>query len=230
MPTIESRIAPDGAVTYRAKVRVKGAAQVSASFARKTDAAKWGHATEVAIREGRLLQATAATPYAFAGRNRSLRARGPPSQAARTAKFQARKLGWWRADSATFSWRTSLSAPSRKRAEETVRRPSTTNGTRGPATANRYMAVLSRAWPCANGSGLRSTLPTGCASSRNRGGVIAFSPRMIARVFSPPCKTSSNPSLHDVVLLALSTGMRRNEILSLRRSTRSTWHVGRSLI
>jgi integrase len=30
------------------------------------------------------------------------------------------------------------------------------------------------------------------------------------------CKTSSNPNLHDVVLLAISTGMRRNEILSLR--------------
>lgn len=32
MPTIESRFAPDGAVTYRAKVRIKGARQVSASF------------------------------------------------------------------------------------------------------------------------------------------------------------------------------------------------------
>ena len=29
-------------------------------------------------------------------------------------------------------------------------------------------------------------------------------------------KISSNPNLHDVVLLAISTGMRRNEILSLR--------------
>lgn len=60
MPTIESRIAPDGAITYRAKVRVKGAPQVSASFARKTDAAKWGHATEVAIRENRYFRSSAA--------------------------------------------------------------------------------------------------------------------------------------------------------------------------
>jgi len=30
------------------------------------------------------------------------------------------------------------------------------------------------------------------------------------------CRTSCNPSLHDVALLAISTGMRRNEILSLR--------------
>lgn len=30
------------------------------------------------------------------------------------------------------------------------------------------------------------------------------------------CKTSSNPNLHHVVMLAISTGMRRNEILSLR--------------
>ena len=79
MPTIESRIAPDGAVTYRAKVRIKGATQLSASFARKTDAAKWGHPTEVAIRENRYFRSSAGQALHPRGCDRSLRARGATS-------------------------------------------------------------------------------------------------------------------------------------------------------
>lgn len=60
MPTIETRVAPNGAVTYRAKIRLKGSPSVCASFARKTDATKWGHSTEAAIREGRYFKASAA--------------------------------------------------------------------------------------------------------------------------------------------------------------------------
>ena len=60
MPTIETRIAPDSAASYRAKVRLKGAAPVTASFARKTDAKKWAQDTESAIRDGRYFKSSAA--------------------------------------------------------------------------------------------------------------------------------------------------------------------------
>jgi hypothetical protein len=94
MPTIESRIAPDGAVTYRAKVRIKGARQVSASFSRKTEAAKWGHATEVAIREDRYFKSTASKRRTFANAVDRYVSEVLPRKP-RTAKFQARQLAWW---------------------------------------------------------------------------------------------------------------------------------------
>lgn len=39
--------------SYRVQVRLRGFPPVGATFGRKTDAAKWAHATEAAMREGR---------------------------------------------------------------------------------------------------------------------------------------------------------------------------------
>jgi len=53
MGTIEKRLTDDGYETFRAKVRLKGFPNQSATFKRKTDAKKWIQDTESAIREGR---------------------------------------------------------------------------------------------------------------------------------------------------------------------------------
>ena len=98
MPTIETRIAPiSGAVTFRAKVRLKGAPPECASFKRKTDAVKWAQSTEVAIREGRYFKTAAAKRCTLAEAiDRYVREILPRKP--RTAKFQARQLAWWRTE------------------------------------------------------------------------------------------------------------------------------------
>ncbi len=53
MPTIEKRTAADGSLSYRVKVRVKGSPVVTETFARLTDAKHWGAKMETAIREKR---------------------------------------------------------------------------------------------------------------------------------------------------------------------------------
>ena len=53
MATIEERIAKDGSVSYRVKIRPEGQAATTGTFQRKTDAKKWVQETETAIREGR---------------------------------------------------------------------------------------------------------------------------------------------------------------------------------
>lgn len=55
MATITTRTGKDGKLTYRVRVRLKGHAVQSATFARKTDARKWIQDTESAIREGTVL-------------------------------------------------------------------------------------------------------------------------------------------------------------------------------
>ena len=93
MATIENRIAPNGALTYRAKIRLKGAPAACATFARKTDAKKWAQATEAAIREDRYFKTAAARRCTLAETidryAREILPRKP-----RTAKFQARQLAW----------------------------------------------------------------------------------------------------------------------------------------
>ena len=97
MPTFETRTTPDGTTTYRAKVRLKGARQISASFARKTDAKKWAQDTESAIRDGRYFKSSAAKRYTFAEAvDRYVREVLPDKP--RTGPFQKRQLDWWRAE------------------------------------------------------------------------------------------------------------------------------------
>src|ERR1019366_5089121 len=50
---IEERFTRAGAISYRAKVRLKGHPEVNATFRRLTDARKWKQDTESAIRDGR---------------------------------------------------------------------------------------------------------------------------------------------------------------------------------
>ena len=45
MATIEKRTSDDGKASYRVKVRIKGFPVQSATFERKTDAAKWAQST-----------------------------------------------------------------------------------------------------------------------------------------------------------------------------------------
>ena len=66
MPTIETRIAPDGTKSYRAKIRLKGAPPVSVSFDRITDARKWAQDAESAIRDGRYFKSSAAKRHTLA--------------------------------------------------------------------------------------------------------------------------------------------------------------------
>jgi hypothetical protein len=53
MATIEQRKTIDGKIRYRVLVRLRGYPAQTATFERKTDAKKWGQATEAKIREGR---------------------------------------------------------------------------------------------------------------------------------------------------------------------------------
>jgi integrase len=56
-----------------------------------------------------------------------------------------------------------------------------------------------------------------CASLQNRQQRGAFLSKEECAALLAVCSSSSSPHLHDVVVLAISTGMRRNEILQLRR-------------
>lgn len=218
MPTIETRRAPDGALTYRAKIRIKGAPQVSASFNSLTRARQWAQRTEADIRDGRHFKTAEAKRHTLADAidryTREVLPRKP-----RTAKFQARQLAWWRAELGhLFLADVSASAISEARAR-LLAQPGRRKRTRGPATANRYMAVLSHVLSVAvrEWEWLETNAAQKLSKFKERGRDRFLSEDECRRLLAA-CRTSSCLDLHDVVLLALSTGMRRNEILSLRFS------------
>jgi integrase len=219
MASIENRTTDNGKKnTFRARVRLKGARVATASFHRRTDAVKWAQSTESAIPEGRYFKTSASKRYllndAIDRYEREILPQKP-----RGAKLQKRQLAWWRKHLGDlFLADVTVSAIAEARAK-LLSEPGVRNRPRGPATANRYMAVLShllaiavREWEWLEINPARKLKLLKEPRGRDRflsevecGGLLAA------------CRQSANRDLYPVVVLAISTGMRRNEILSLRQ-------------
>ena len=63
MALIQSRPTKGGKPAFRVRIRVKGCAEVSATFARRTDAKLWAQKTEADIRAGKAFPAAAALKH-----------------------------------------------------------------------------------------------------------------------------------------------------------------------
>ena len=244
MATISERTAQDGSKSYRVEIRLKGAPRVSETFARKTDARKWASATETAIREGRHFGAVEAKRHtlgeAIARYTRDIL----PTKKASTVRDQARQLAWWdkhlghRLLSAVTPDLIAEHRDLLSREPITPRQPTRNPDTpakpvpdrfRGPATVNRYLAVMShllsvatREWRWIEANPLtRVTKP-----KEPRGRVRFLSedelgpdgtliPGELTRLLQA-CRESASPDLYPAAIMALSTGGRAQEIMGLR--------------
>ena len=96
MAYIEKRVNPNGKISFRAQIRLKGFPPETASFQRRTDAKKWAQATETAMREGRHFKTAEAKKHTLADMiDRYLRDVLPTKS--RNAQInQGAHLRWWR--------------------------------------------------------------------------------------------------------------------------------------
>jgi len=227
MATVEKRPASDGTLSYRAKVRIKGFATESASFDRLTDAREWAKKIEADMKAGRHFGQSrlhtfneladeylksAAGLLSFTHRKRGIdawrKAFGPDLLAtitpARIAKERDKLL-------AVETQRYAL--PSTGDPELDAKRD---RAKRTGATVNRYLAALSAClgygvkelqWleknPCANVK----------KPAESKGRVRFLSDDERPRLLDA-CRPHSD--LYLAVLLALTTGARQAEIMTLR--------------
>ena len=228
MATIEKRITAAG-TTYRAKVRVKGYSPESASFERLTDAREWAGKTESAIRAG--LHFGESKRHTF---NELADKYLASDDALKMLSFNQRKrhIEYWRSVFGADLLKTVTSvriveARDKLRNEKTTRyeTPETGNAKQdaqrtrsartGPAV-NRYLAALSKCmaygkkelqWleknPCENVG----------KSSENTGRVRYLGDDERSALLAA-CKP--HPDLYLAVVLALTTGARQAEIMTLR--------------
>lgn len=226
MATIEKRTDATGTTTYRVKVRLKGHPSQTATFPRLTDARKWGTQTEAAIREGRHFKTTEAKRHTLSDLIERYARDVLPGK--RDGDHQAAQLGWWNAKLGSYALADvtpALIAEYRDILKDEPIPPRTTDPAKaGPtryrsnATLVRYLAVLSHAFTIAvkeygwieNNPVLKVTKP-----KEPRGRVRFLSDDERGRLLIA-CKESCNDALYPAVVIALSTGARRMEVMGLR--------------
>jgi integrase len=227
MATIEKRKLDDGSTSYRAKIRLKGHAPESATFTRLTDARAWVQKTEADIKAGRhfgeskrhtlneLIDA-----YEKSAKHKELK----------SAKEMRARLDWWRrhygekllqeiTPAVVAQGRDALCNENltvRRRGDDGSVSRIPLDKKRSGATTNRFLAALSSV--CGYGVkelGWLEQNPVERVSKpkENKGRVRYLDEHELPR-FLTACRKHSD--LYLAVLLALTTGGRHTEIMSLR--------------
>jgi len=198
-------------------VRMKGYPAQVASFTRLTDAKKWAEDTQSAIRNGRHFKNSTAKQHTLEWLIDKYTREVLDIQPQATHN-QRTYLSYWKECLGEYI----LADITRARVSEcrnsligTVNR---FGNERGLTTANRYPEALGamlehamREWEIIEQNPVRSLKKL----KEPRGRVRFLSDIERANLLEA-CRASANPFLHIIVVLALSTGARKNEILSLK--------------
>ncbi|GJL79733.1 MAG: integrase [Nitrospinaceae bacterium] len=217
MANIEKRLKKNGSVVYRVKVRLKGNPSQSATFERITDAKKWVQNVESDIREGRHFKTTEAKRHSLGEMiDRYLRD-VLPQKSEVMQRDQYRHLQWWKEQLGHKSLADITSINITEYRDQLLREPGSRKKKRSSATVVRYMAALSHAfniavreWGWLDDSPMRKVTKP----KEPRGRVRLLNDDERERLMKA-CRESDDPFLYSIVILALSTGARKSEILNL---------------
>ena len=218
MATIKERKAKDGTARYTAEIRLKGYPPQAATFKRKTDAKKWIQDTESAIRDGRHFKTVEAKKHTLA----ELIDRYSKDVLSKKTKAQAKKqeqqLNWFK-NRIGYLVLAEVTPAVIVQCRDELLAGTTSKGTpRTPATVVRYLSALSHAftiavneWQWLDDSPMRKVKKP----KEPRGRVRFLDDDERTRLLNA-CTYSINPYLYLCVIIALSTGMRQGELMSLK--------------
>jgi len=217
MAYIEKRKGKDGKLSYRAQIRMKGQPTQSATFSRKTDASKWVQDTESAIRDGRHFKTVEAKRHTAGEMIDRYKKIVLPSKGYQEYN-QGLQFDWWKDRIGEYTLAECTPALISECRDELLEKKTHLKKKRSPATINRYLAALSHCftiavneWGWLDDSPMRKVRKL--KESRGR---IRFLSDDERKQLLEACQKSGNPYLYTIVVLALSTGARQGEILSLK--------------
>jgi len=219
MANIEKRINKDGEISYRVKVRLKGFPTQHATFKRLTDARRYAQQTESAIREGRHFKTTEAKRRTL-GEMIDRYIKDVLPHKPKNAKNRKLQLYWWQTEIGKYSLADVTPALIAEHRDKLAQGITRRGKSRSPSTIVRYMAALShvftmavKEWGWLDDTPMRKVTKP----KEPRGRVRFLSDEERSRLLAS-CKESSSPYLYPITVLALSTGGRRMEVISLRWS------------
>ena len=216
MAAIRKRTTKGGGTRYHVQVRLRGHPAETASFERLTDARKWGQQTESAIREGRYFKTSESKKHTLADAiDRYKRDVLPESPKSRLDK--TRHLDWWRSEIGNYSL-ADVSPALIVECRDRLRAGTTPQGSqRSGSTVNRYLGSLShvlsiaeREWEWVASNPVKKV-----ARLKEPKGRVRFLSDSERERLLDACRASTSKHLYPVVVLALSSGMRKSEIMRL---------------
>ena len=214
MATFEKRTAHDGTITYRVKVRRKGCPLQTATFAKLTDAKRWAQITEGAVLEGRYFHNTQAKHHTVGEMIDRYLVHVLPHKRPNTVRPQQGHLRWWKAclgdvplaeltPALIVEYRDKLAGGGDTR--------------RANSTVNHYLSTFSHAltvaaaeWGWLDESPMRNIKRLRWPRGRMR-----FLTQEERQRLLTACQASNTAYLYPLVVLALSTGARQMELLTL---------------
>ena len=226
MATIQKRINADGNTSFHVRIRLRGQPTQTSTFARLTDARDWVQQTETAIREGRYFKTVEAKKHTVAemiDRYLKVAEQRKPQRAKAVKPY----LAWWKEQIGPYllsDITRSLIIEKRELLTQglvinkKVQRPTRKPKLRSSATANRYMVALSTAFTMAvnEWEWLQDHPLQRIAKLPESRGRVRFLDDGERTSLLEACRGINSPHLHFLVVLALSTGARHGELISLR--------------
>ena len=216
MASIEKRPTDNGKSSYRVKVRLKGYPTQTATFERLTDAKNWAKLTEVAIKEGRHFKTVEAKRHTVAELidryiKSVLSTKSVSSQNAQTGQ-----LLWWREQLGDYML-ADITPALLAECRDDLSEGQTPRGQRTPATVVRYMAALSHAFATAvkEWGWMEDNPFRKVRKPKEPGGRVRFLSDEERDRLLQVCRESYRSDLYPAVVLALSTGARKMEIIGL---------------
>lgn len=219
MASIEKRESQNKEVSYRVKIRLKGFPQQTATFERLTDARRWAQKTEAAMREGRYFKTTESKKRTLTEAIERYKTQILPTKP-KSQFDQSTQLQWWKENIGHFVLADITPALIAEQRDKLANGITMRKVLRTPATVNRYLAALSHMFTIAIKEwGWLEDNPIVKVNKLKepRGRVRFLSDEERSRLLKA-CQQSPSQYLYLVVVLALSTGARRMEILGLRWS------------
>ncbi len=218
MPTFEERTDAEGKKKFRVRVRLKGYPAQSATFGRVTDARRWAAKIETDLREGRYFRYSEAKRHTVAEMIDRYSADVLPAKNPRFQEERTYQLRYWKEKIGSYTLADATPAVISEARDELALTPTKGDRKRSPGSVNRYLAALSAVftraaneWMWMEDNPMRKV----SKPSEPRGRVRSLSKDERGQLLEA-CLESDEALLHPFVVVALSTGARRGELLNLR--------------
>ena len=217
MASISKQVGKNG-LSYKVRIRKPNSPTVTKTFSSKSLAERWARKTELEIEEGTYFEKREAEKHRVSDLIARYVAEELENLSHTDRLARHTQLKWWGREIGDLT----LNKVSRACLVECRQKLKTEINPKGKlrsgATVNRYIAALSAAFGIAvsEWEWIKGNPFDGLRREKESDGRIRFLSKDERTALLSACKESASKNLYLVTLLALSTGMRQSEILTLK--------------